>query len=407
MIQETVFKGERPLNALEKEIVAKKTEAFESALLSLVPIKMLVYPYVKDFKRKLTKQKNLLLKTAKKVLQDPENEQRLIRKSERQYYFDNPFYSLVMLYIPTIFQPRHIQLLLKKFERRTRRYFRERVRDFVAFLRHIQDSEVPEDAPDKDFWQYAFPEELQFTGYLQAQYDNDRKTLKMLRKGSSWKNFYTLDVLNSFSISFIPLYRLFSRVWKKINDAMEAFMKNKVLDFYLIDTLSDRVYRILKEKSYLFKLEETFKVDPEEFIKTIHEPWFIMHTNPQKGLKVERIHPQGTGLHPEGERYTATLNLLLMKMVISWDVHYRYEGHVEEWWIVKSNYTKSMTGYCIYERTSEGFCHYYSITIKAEPSETLAALGELILPTLERITKGNTQQMMKNIKKYYLEKNSN
>ncbi|MHA1324620.1 MAG: hypothetical protein ACTSRL_17660 [Candidatus Helarchaeota archaeon] len=126
-----------------------------------------------------------------------------------------------------------------------------------------------------------------------------------------------------------------------------------------------------------------------------------MQTNPQKGLKVERIHPTGEGVHPDGERYTATLMLLFMKMVITWDVYYRFDGPIEEWWIVNSNYTKSMTGYCIYERTPEGYCHYYSITVKVEPSEKLAALGELIIPALEKMTKENTQIMMQNIKKYY------
>jgi len=38
------------------------------------------------------------------------------------------------------------------------------------------------------------------------------------------------------------------------------------------------------------------------------------------------------------------------------------------------------------------------------PSEHLAALGELMLPALERMTKENTRTMMKNIKKYYQDK---
>ena len=79
MLQEMVFKGEAPLNRLELEIVEKKVEAYEQALTSLVPIKMLIYPYVKDFRRKLLKQKNRLLDTAKKVAMDPENQQKYMR----------------------------------------------------------------------------------------------------------------------------------------------------------------------------------------------------------------------------------------------------------------------------------------------------------------------------------------
>ncbi len=408
MLQETAFKGEAPLNRLELEIVDKKVEAYEHALNSLVPIKMLIYPYVKDFRRKLLKQKNLLISTAKKIAKDPENQEKYIKRNAIKYYRDDPFYALIMLYIPRIIIPMHIQKLLKKFEKRIIHYFKRRALDFANFLRGAQDSdELSEDSPDKDFWQFIFPDEDFFTGYLRSAYDKDRRTLKMLKRGANWRNFYTLDILNSFSITFIPLYRLFSRIWKQISETMEEFMKTKVLDFYLVDTLSTHVYNILKEKSYQFLLEETFEVDAQEFMKTIHEPWFIMKTNPQKGLKVERIHPDSKDLHPDGERYTASLNLLLMKMIIAWDVHYRFEGSIEEWWVVNSNYTKTLTGYCIYEPTPEGHCHYYSITVKTEPSDKIAALGELLLPALEKMTKENTQNMMKNIKKYYLEnKNS-
>ncbi|MHA1278409.1 MAG: hypothetical protein ACTSRC_03825 [Candidatus Helarchaeota archaeon] len=404
MLQTAAFKGERSLNVLEKEIIEKKTEAFEAALSSLIPIKMLIYPYVKDFRRKLTKQKDLIIRTAKKVLLDPERRKTHIKRAEIQYYRDDPFYALVMLYIPQLIVPMHIKRLLKRFKQRNLRFFRRRVRDFAGFLKHVQDSELTEESPEKDYWQLVFPEDEMFTSYLRALYEHDQKMLYMLKKGANWRNFYTLDILNSFSLSFIPLYRLFSRIWRRIPETMEAFMKTKVLDYYLIDSLSDHVYKILKEKSYQFLLEETFQVDPDEFKKTIHEPEFIMLTNPQKGLQVERIYPKGPGLHPEGERYTATLNLLLMKMVIKWDVHYRFEGHIEEWWVVNSNYTKTLTGYCIYEPTPDGFCHYYSITVKTEPSEHLAALGELMLPALERMTKENTRTMMKNIKKYYQDK---
>ncbi|MHA1266585.1 MAG: hypothetical protein ACTSRS_15220 [Candidatus Helarchaeota archaeon] len=401
MLQEVIFKGEVPLNRLELEIIDKKSEAFENALTSLVPIKMLIYPYVKDFRRKLINQKNLLLTTAKKIIQQPELKEKLVKRTEKKYFLESPFHALVMLYIPRIIIPLHIQKILKRFERRTRRYFRQRLRDFIAFLKMVQTSDLSPSAHDKDYWRFAFPDDKQFTGYLRAQYEYDRKILRMLKRGANWRNFYTLDILNSFSISFIPLYRLFSRIWKRISDTMEEYMKNKVLEFYLVDNLSNHVYNILKKKSYRFLIEETFPVDPEEFKKTIHEPWFIMQTNPQKGLKVERIHPTGEGVHPDGERYTATLMLLFMKMVITWDVYYRFDGPIEEWWIVNSNYTKSMTGYCIYERTPEGYCHYYSITVKVEPSEKLAALGELIIPALEKMTKENTQIMMQNIKKYY------
>ena len=175
---------------------------------------------------------------------------------------------------------------------------------------------------------------------------------------------------------------------------MEEFMKTKVLDFYLIDSISDRVYNILKEKSYRFFLDETFPVDPETFKEEIHDPEFIKRFNPQKGLQVKRIEPQG-------EHYVAVTNILLMKFTIAWDVLYRFEGPIEEWWIENSNYLKEMTGYCIYERTPEGHCHYYSITVKAEPTDMLAGLGEMIVPTLERMTKENTQTMMKNVRKYY------
>jgi hypothetical protein len=403
MLQETVYKGEAALNRLETEIIDKKTEAFESALTSLVPIKMLIYPYVKDFRRKLTNQKKLLLNTTKKILHNPAEKQKLLRRVEKKYYFESPFHALVMLYIPRIIRPMHIQRLLKRFERRTKRYFRQRIRDFTAFLRAAQASDLSPEAPDKDYWQHAFPSNLMFQGYLRAQYEYDRRMLKMLKRGGNWKNFYTLDILNSFSISFIPLYRLFSRIWRRISETMEEFMKTKVLDFYLVDNLSDHVYKILKEKSYRYLIEEIFPVDPEAFKKIIHRPEFIMQTNPQKGLKVERIHPEGEDLHPEGERYVATLMLLLMKMIISWDVHYRFEGPIEEWWIVNSNYTKTMNGYCIYERTPEGHCHYYSITHKVEVSDKLAGLGELILPALEKMTKENALTMMQNIKKYFKE----
>lgn len=405
MLQEMVFKGEVPLNKLESEIIDKKTDAYESALSSLIPIKMLIYPYVKDFRRKLVKQKKLLIEAAKRVLQDPENRPTIIKKVEKKYYKESPFYALVMLYIPRIIVPRHIQALLKRFERRTKRYCRQRVRDFTAFLHIIQSSNLNPNSQVKDFWQHVFPMDQQFTGYLRAQYEYDRKILKMFKKGSNWRNIYTLDVLNSFTVSFIPLYRLFSRIWKKIAASMEDFMKNKILDFYLVDSLSDHVYNLLKEKSYRFLLEETFAVDPEEFKKTIHEPWFIMQMNTQKGLNVERIRPEGAGVHPDGERYTASLSFLLMKMIIKWDVHYRFEGAIEEWWIVNSNYTKSMNGYCIYERTPEGYTHFYSITAKVEPSEKFAGLGELLMPMLEQISKENTQTMMQNVKKYYREKN--
>lgn len=398
MLQETIFKGERALNALEMEIVEKKTEAFESALNSLVPIKILVYPYVKDFRRKLIKQKEILIETAKKVISNPDMEQKYVRKAAKDYYYNNPFHALVMLYIPRIIVPMHIQRLLKRFERRTKRFFRLRVKEFTAFLQSIQAVDLPNETPDKDYWQQVFPEDQQFTGYLRFQYENDKKTLKMLKKGANWRNFTAFDVLNSFSISFIPIYRLFSRIWKSISDSMEEYTKRKVLEFYLIDSLSTHVYNILKEKSYRFVLDETFSVSPEQFMKEIHDPAFIVRFNPQKGMNVEK-------LGPNGERYLAVANMILFKLNIAWDVYYRFEGLIEEWWIENSNYLDSMTGYCIYERVPEG-CHYYSITVKVKPSEKLAAIGDMIIPTLEKMTKENTHTMMLNIKKYYDEKKS-
>ncbi|NVM55913.1 MAG: hypothetical protein HWN66_19590 [Candidatus Helarchaeota archaeon] len=400
MLQEMILKGERPLNLIENEIIAKKTEAFEAAITSLVPIKLLIYPYVKDFRRKLKKQKSLLLKTAKNIVQAPEKQQTLIKRAEKQYYLNNPFYSLVMLYIPRIIVPRHIQRLLKRFERRTRRYFRRRVKDFVAFLQTIQRSEISPDAPDKDFWQLVFPEDQMFTGYLRAQYENDIKTLKMLKKGANWRNFYTLDVLNSFSISFIPLYRLFSIIWRRVSEAMEEYMKRKVLDFYLIDTLSDRVYNILKEKSYRYLMEKVFPAPPETVMKDMHDPDFIMRFNPQKNLKVKK-------LGPKCERYSSNTQVLLFKLDFSWDVHYRFEGAIEEWWFTNSNYVKNMTGYCVYERTPDGHCHFYNITVNFQPSDSLATIGDLIMPILERMSKENTKTMMEKVRNYYVEQNSN
>ena len=396
MLQEMLLKGEPSLRALEREIIAKKTEAFESALNSLVPIKLLIFPYVKDFQKKLTKQNQILLQTVKKVLQNTEDIQNTVEKAADTYYYNNPFHSLVMLYIPRIIVPMHIQKLLKQFESRTKHYFRRRVKDFVAFFRRIEESNLPSCAPDRQFIQYIFPTEAFFTDYLRDQYEYEIKILRLLKKGSDWRNFTTLDILNSFSISFIPLYRLFSRIWKRISETMEEYMKEKFLDYYLID-LSSHVYDILKEKSYRFVLEETFPVDPEFFKQQIHDPAFIMRFNPEKGLKVERIAPQC-------ERYISVSNLLLLKFTIAWDTHYRFEGPVEEWWVDNSSYIKTMTGFCIYERTPEGHCHYYSITVIVEPSEKLAAFGDMIIPTLERMTKENTKTMMKNIKKYYLDK---
>ncbi len=395
MLQETVFKGERPLNALEKEIIEKKTAAFESALTSLVPIKMLVYPYVKDYKRKLTKQKDLLIKTAKKIIQDPDQREKYIKKASIQYYRDDPFHALVMLYIPQLIIPMHIQRLLKRFERRTKRFFRIRVRDFVSFLKHIQESDLPETARDRDFWKLIFTQDA-FMGYLREIYEHDKKMLYMLKKGANWRNFYTLDILNSFSISFIPLYRLFSRIWNRISESMEEYVKNKVLDFYLVDTLTDHVYNLLKEKSYRFLIEKVLPAPPEIVMKDLHKPEFLMQHNPQQGLRV-------TKCGENCERYHVVVNLLLMKLTISWDVHYRFEGPIEEWWITNSNYVKSMTGFCIYERTEDNHCHYYSITVKIEPNESLDALGTMIIPTLEKMTRENTTIMMENVRKYYLE----
>ena len=395
-----LFKGESSLRALEREIIAKKTEAFESALSSLVPIKLLIYPYVKDFRKKLTKQNQILLQTAKKVLQNSEENQPLIEKAADTYYYNNPFHSLVMLYIPRIIVPMHIQKLLKQFESRTKHYFRRRVKDFVAFFRRIEGSNLPACAPDRQFIQYILPTEAFFTDYLRDQYEYEIKILKLLKKGSNWRNFTTLDILNSFSISFIPLYRLFSRIWKRISEKMEDYMKNKVVDYYLIDSLSSHVYDLLKEKSYRFLLEETFPVDPELFKQQIHDPAFIMRFNPEKGLKVERVAPQC-------ERYTSISNLLLLKFTIAWDTHYRFEGPIEEWWVDNSSYIKTMTGFCIYEQTPEGHCHYYSITVNVEPSEMIAGFGDMVITTLERMTKDNTKIMMKNIKKYYLENGPN
>jgi len=396
-----LLKGEHALRALEREIVSKKTEAFESALRSFVPIsitKMLIHPYVKDFQKKLTKQNQILLQTVKKIIQNPgQDDQTIIEKAADQYYYNNPFHALVMLYIPRIIVPLHIQKLLKQLEGRTKKYFRRRVKDFTAFLRRIEQSEIPAGAPERQFIQYIFPTEAFYIDYLRDQYEYEIKILKLLKKGANWRNFSTLDILNSFSISFIPLYRLFSRIWKRISEEMEEYMKTKVLDYYLIDSLSSHVYNILKEKSYRFLLEETFPVEPEFFKQQIHDPEFIMRFNPEKGLKVERIEPQV-------ERYTAVTNLLLLKLTISWDMHYRFEGPIEEWWVENSSYIQSMTGFCIYEQVPEG-CHYRSITVNVEPSSTLAAFGDMIIPTLERMSRDNTRIMMKNIKKYYAEKN--
>ena len=182
LLQEMLLKGEPSLRALEREIIAKKTEAFESALNSLVPIKMLVFPYVKDFRKKLTKQNQILLLTTKKVLQNAEGIETIIDKAADTYYYNNPFHSLVMLYIPRIIVPMHIQKLLKQFESRTKKYFQRRVKDFVAFFRRIEESNLPSCAPDRQFIQYIFPTEEFFTDYLRDQYEYEIKILKLLKR---------------------------------------------------------------------------------------------------------------------------------------------------------------------------------------------------------------------------------
>ncbi|MFX1298372.1 MAG: hypothetical protein ACFFD2_26395, partial [Promethearchaeota archaeon] len=185
--------------------------------------------------------------------------------------------------------------------------------------------------------------------------------------------------------------------WRHIPEAMEEYIKKKVLDYYLIDSLSDKVYNILKEKSYRFLIEEILPAPPEKVMEDMHRPEFIIRFNPQKGLHMEKI-------APNREHYTTIANMILFKLKLSWEFVYRFEGFVEEWWVENANYLKNMSGFCIYERTKDNQCHYYSITVKVEPNETLAALGEMIIPTLEKMTKENTAIMMENIRKYYMER---
>ena len=125
MISELSLKGEIVLRDLENEIIEVKTKAFDETLRTLIPIKLLRSPYIKDYKKKLEKQLQILFAAVKKIMTSPKQEsKKIIKNSFKLYYKKDPINTLLLMYVPSFIQSIKIKEIINKLERANFRFYK-------------------------------------------------------------------------------------------------------------------------------------------------------------------------------------------------------------------------------------------------------------------------------------------
>ena len=143
MISEIKLKGESILQDIESEIIDIKTNAFEQTLKSLIPIKLLRSPYVRDYRKKIIKQKQILFAALRQIIMDPEDDRdRIIDKSFKMFFKKDPIYSLLLMYLPSFIKSNKTAKILDKLERANYRFYKLKILENLAILNYLSKKDI-------------------------------------------------------------------------------------------------------------------------------------------------------------------------------------------------------------------------------------------------------------------------
>jgi len=382
--------GENILVDLENEIIEEKTRAYQIALSKLYPFPLLTQPFVLDYRKKLHYQFNVLFQTAKEIYLQPGKKREIIKKNFRKYYQHTPLYSILLLQISPIFAPNFIRKVLKQLKRLNFRYFRRRIIFLLLLFERLNSLPIDTLHSDDEFVRRIFGDKKFLMEYIYSYIEIEQKKYRIIKKGGDWSQIHPQDYLHSFTLTSISFYHYVSSIWKTHSQYLTQFLKAKVADLYHLKTLEDGELEIVKSGKYRYKLIKEFPRPPKIMMELFHDPDTLMKNYPNKNIKIEKIAPNRL-------RYTISEKIPLMKIVLQYDLVYRFKGNIEEWWIENSNYIKKMTGFAVYEETPEGHCRYADILVDFELADSLKPFEDMIIPTLERIGRQNVESLMENI----------
>ncbi|TFF86944.1 MAG: hypothetical protein EU551_00040 [Promethearchaeota archaeon] len=399
MISEIKLKGESILQDIESEIIDIKTNAFEKTLKSLIPIKLLRSPYVRDYRKKIIKQKQILFAALRQIIMDPEDgRDRIIDKSFNMFFKKDPIYSLLLMYLPSFIKSNKTAKILDKLERANYRFYKLKILENLAILNYLSKKNIDFEKKTDDLLKSVFPDENVMNAYLHNYVEREKRIYSIIKQGGNWKeSFSVFDAFSGFSITMIPLYRLTSNIRINLLEALDSYARDKMWKIYYKGS-SCRIYTFeeCQEKNFRHKILYTFKASPEEVFEKFQDPEILSKTNPEKNFKVTR-------LSESRMRYEIKTNLLLLSINVHWESVSEYihddDFIFENWHIENSNYADYLEGFSLFERTANNHCRYANVTKKFIPSEKIALLGDIVIKQLEKMTNQNTEGMMKNIAK--------
>jgi len=392
--------GERVLYDLEERIIEEKTRAYQTALEELFPVPILfLQPYIADYRQKLLRQFHIVAGTAKKIFENPQRKQTLLRWNFPEYYERDPLYRTLLLYVPPFFTAPYIRLIINQLKRFIKRYYIRRVNLMLVLFEKLSTLQIDHVHSDDELLRRIFTDKNLLFEYMYLHIEIEWKKYRIIEKGGDWKHLTPLDFFDSFSITTVPFYQYVAVVWKSINETLFPALKAKIADMYHMKTLADGELDIVKSGNYRYKLIKEFPRAPQVMMDIFHDPEILMKHYPSSNIKIEK-------LAPDRLRYTISERLPLMKIVLKYDLVFCYKGNIEEWWIENSNYIKEMKGFAVYEETPEGHCRYADILVTVTLDDQLRPFENMIIPELERMGRSNVEQLMENIYQFLISQDS-
>jgi len=407
LISELNLKGEQILKDLDDEIISIKTKAFDKSLRTLIPIKILREPYIRDYKKKLEKQLQILFSAIKQIIivSSKEDINRIINNSFKLYYKRDPIYTLLLMYVPTFVQSVKIKKILTKLERANYRYYKLKILENIAILNYLSKRNINYDLDSNELLGSVFTDENMFNAFLNNYVEHEKKIYSIIKQGGNWKETLSVfDIFSGFSITMIPLYRLTSNIRMNILEDLDNYVRNKLWNIYYKETQCQiYTFKDCQVKNFRHKILYTFPVSPEKVFEKFYDTEILTKTNPERSFKATRLSDNRV-------RYEVTINILLLQLKIYWEAVSNYiygENYIfEEWHIENTNYAEYMDGFSLFERTKNNQCRYANITKTFIPNDKLALLGEPVIKQLENISNQNSEKMMKNIYKLIIKENT-
>ncbi|NVM28115.1 MAG: hypothetical protein HWN65_04670 [Candidatus Helarchaeota archaeon] len=395
MKESACISGERVLEDLEQEIIEEKARAYRIALEQIYPLPFIINSYVVDYKRKLQRQFDVLFNTAKEIYLNPDRKKRLIKLNFPKYYKKTPLYSTLLLQIPPIFVPNFIRRVLRQLKKLNKRYFKRRINFLHILFNHLNSIKIETIHSEAELLRRIFENKTFLLEYIYSYIEVEQKKYRIIKKGGDWTKIPIPDFFHSFTLGSISFYQYVSSIWKTLTQYLTEFLELKVADMYHLKTLDDDQLEIVKTGKYRYKLVKEFPCSPQRLMEIFHDPEILMKCYPNKNIKIEKLTP--TRL-----RYTLSEKIPLMKVTLQYDLVCEFKGNIEEWWVENSNYIKIMTGFAVYEETTEGNCRYVDVLVDFAPDDILKPFEGIIIPALERMGRKNLEKLMENIYQFLI-----